>query len=79
MQARQAAAPATSRAAPEATGLTDHTILVGYGRVGSIVAEALKKSDQPFLIIEDADKVIAQLRERKRSRPLPEMPRVPTC
>ena len=64
-KAEQAAAPATSRAAPEATGLTDHTILVGHGRVGSIVADALKKSDQPFLIIEDADKVIAQLRERK--------------
>jgi CPA2 family monovalent cation:H+ antiporter-2 len=64
MQAEQVAAPA-SRAAPEATGLTDHTILVGYGRVGSIVAETLKKSGQLFLIIEDADKVIAQLRERK--------------
>jgi CPA2 family monovalent cation:H+ antiporter-2 len=63
-QAEQAATPAL-RAAPEATALTDHTILVGYGRVGSIVADALKKSDQPFLIIEDADKIIAQLRERK--------------
>jgi len=64
MQAEQAATPA-SRAAPEATGLTDHTILVGYGRVGSIVADALKKSDEPFLIIEDADKGIVQLREKK--------------
>jgi CPA2 family monovalent cation:H+ antiporter-2 len=45
--------------------LSDHTILIGHGRVGSIVAEALKKSDQPFLLIEDAEKVIAQLRERK--------------
>jgi len=63
--AEPAAKPAASRAAPQATGLTDHTILIGYGRVGSIVADALQKSGQPFLIIEDADKVIAQLREKK--------------
>ena len=43
--------------------MTGHTILVGYGRVGSIVAEAMKKSDQPFFIIEDADNVVARLRE----------------
>jgi CPA2 family monovalent cation:H+ antiporter-2 len=35
----------------------------GHGRVGSIVADALKKSSQPFLIIEDADNIIAKLRE----------------
>ena len=63
--AEPVAKPAASRAAPQATGLTDHTILIGYGRVGSIVADALQKSGQPFLIIEDADKVIAQLREKK--------------
>ena len=57
------AAPAKSSAAPVATQLTGHTILVGYGRVGSIVADAMKKSDQPFLIIEDADNVVARLRE----------------
>jgi CPA2 family monovalent cation:H+ antiporter-2 len=57
------AASAKSSAAPEATHLTGHTILVGHGRVGSIVADALKKSSQPFLIIEDADDIIAKLRE----------------
>ncbi|MBT1512244.1 Kef family K(+) transporter [Bradyrhizobium sp. SRL28] len=62
-KAGQAAASAKSSAAPEATRLKDHTILVGHGRVGSIVADALKKSSQPFLIIEDADNVIAKLRE----------------
>jgi CPA2 family monovalent cation:H+ antiporter-2 len=59
----QAAAPATSSASPDATRLKDHTILVGHGRVGSIVADALKKSSQPFLIIEDADNVVAKLRD----------------
>ena len=63
--AEPAAKPAASRAAPQATGLTDHTILIGYGPVGSIVADALQKSGQPFLIIEDADQVIAQLRGKK--------------
>jgi K+:H+ antiporter len=59
----QVAASAKSSTAPEATHLTGHTILVGHGRVGSIVADALKKSSQPFLIIEDADDIIAKLRE----------------
>ncbi|ANV99464.1 YbaL family putative K(+) efflux transporter [Bradyrhizobium icense] len=59
----QAAPPAKSSASPEATRLTDHTILVGHGRVGSIVADALKKSGQPFLVIEDADDVVAKLRD----------------
>jgi CPA2 family monovalent cation:H+ antiporter-2 len=63
--AAQVTAPAKSSAAPEATRLKGHTILVGHGRVGSIVADALKKSSQPFLIIEDADNVIAKLREGK--------------
>ena len=67
------AAPAKSSAAPVATKLTGHTILVGYGRVGSIVAEAMKKSDQPFLIIEDADNVVASY-ARAISRPSSEMP-----
>ncbi|WKA29756.1 YbaL family putative K(+) efflux transporter [Bradyrhizobium roseum] len=64
MQAGKVVSPAPSSASLEATSLTGHTILVGHGRVGSIVADALKKSDQPFLIIEDTDAVTAQLRER---------------
>jgi CPA2 family monovalent cation:H+ antiporter-2 len=43
--------------------LTGHTILVGYGRVGSIIADALKKSGQLFLVVEDAESVVAKLRE----------------
>ncbi len=63
VQTGQAATHAKSSGAAGATRLKDHTILVGYGRVGGIVAEALKKSSQPFLIIEDADSVAAKLRE----------------
>ena len=46
---------------PVATKLTDHTILIGYGRVGSLVGQSLKERNMPFLVIEDADKTIARL------------------
>jgi CPA2 family monovalent cation:H+ antiporter-2 len=43
------------------TSLSGHAILVGYGRVGSIVGENLKSSGTPFLVIEDSDTRIAAL------------------
>jgi len=46
---------------PPPTKLTDHTILIGYGRVGSLVGQSLRESGLPFLVIEDADKTIARL------------------
>jgi CPA2 family monovalent cation:H+ antiporter-2 len=42
---------------------SDHTVLVGYGRVGSLVGAALRRQNLPFVVIEDADKIVAQLRE----------------
>lgn len=45
------------------TLLTDHAVLVGYGRVGSLVGDALKEVGKPFLVIEDADKTVAKLRD----------------
>ncbi|MEP7454764.1 YbaL family putative K(+) efflux transporter [Phyllobacterium sp. SB3] len=45
------------------TSLTDHAVLVGYGRVGSLVGDALKEVGKPFLVIEDADKTVARLRD----------------
>ncbi|MEF0941991.1 cation:proton antiporter domain-containing protein [Rhizobium sp. BR 362] len=44
-----------------AVTLTDHAVLIGYGRVGSIVGEKLKSSDTPFVVIEDSDKRIGDL------------------
>lgn len=64
-QAGEIAAPAEPPRRLEPTHLTDHTILVGYGRVGSIIADALEKSSQPFLVIEDGENMLAKLRERK--------------
>jgi CPA2 family monovalent cation:H+ antiporter-2 len=34
------------------TALTGHVILVGYGRVGSVIGEALRKAATPFLAID---------------------------
>ncbi|MGL5166751.1 MAG: YbaL family putative K(+) efflux transporter [Afipia sp.] len=58
------ATPAEPSPRLEPTHLTAHTILVGYGRVGSIIADALAKKNQPFLVIEDGENVLAKLRER---------------
>ncbi|GAA2882340.1 CPA2 family monovalent cation:H+ antiporter-2 [Aminobacter niigataensis] len=48
--------------APPPTKLTGHTILIGYGRVGSLVGQSLKAAGMEFLVIEDADKTIARLK-----------------
>ncbi len=50
---------------PTPTRLSGHTILVGYGRVGSLVGKALKAEGLPYLVIEDADKAVARLREER--------------
>lgn len=47
---------------PARTGLSGHTILIGYGRVGSLVGEALGQAGVPYLVVEDADKTVARLR-----------------
>ncbi|MFS8147868.1 YbaL family putative K(+) efflux transporter [Rhizobium sp. BR 249] len=44
------------------TVLTGHAILIGYGRVGRIVGQNLKSSGTPFLVIEDSDKRIGELK-----------------
>jgi CPA2 family monovalent cation:H+ antiporter-2 len=57
------AAAATSEAIP-VTELTGHTILVGYGRVGSIVGDALHQRNAPFLAVEASDDAVARLKQR---------------
>ncbi|WP_168247482.1 MULTISPECIES: YbaL family putative K(+) efflux transporter [unclassified Mesorhizobium] len=58
-----AAAPAKEDDPPPRTSQTGHSILIGYGRVGSLVGAALKEAALPFLVIEDADKTLAKLKE----------------
>jgi len=67
VSARQGTAPpsavaAEQEGAPGRTDLTDHIVLVGYGRVGSLVGDALRQSDRRFLVIEDAETALSRLR-----------------
>jgi len=45
-------APDMPRPAPEPTKLTDHVVLVGYGRVGRVIADGIKH-DLPLLVMEE--------------------------
>ena len=47
------------------TTLSHHTVLVGYGRVGGLIGRALRERHDTFLVIEDADRLVASLREQK--------------
>ena len=46
------------------TTLTDHVVLLGYGRVGSVVGEQLKACAAPFVVVEDAEKPVSTLKEQ---------------
>jgi CPA2 family monovalent cation:H+ antiporter-2 len=59
-------APSPSLAAAKSipvTHLTDHTILVGHGRVGNLIGNDLKQKKLPFLVIEASDSTVSKLRE----------------
>jgi len=43
------------------TTLSNHFILVGYGRVGSVIGAALRQAASPFLVIDTDAKVLAAL------------------
>jgi CPA2 family monovalent cation:H+ antiporter-2 len=45
-------APDMPRPAPEMTKLTDHVVVVGYGRVGRVIADGIKH-DLPLLVMEE--------------------------
>jgi CPA2 family monovalent cation:H+ antiporter-2 len=46
------------------TRLTDHVVLIGHGRVGGVVSEALRESKLPFLVIESDPDAAAELRQQ---------------
>ena len=54
--------PVEARQGPSA--LKDHSVVVGYGRVGSLVGNALVGRGEPFVVIEDSDTLVARLRDR---------------
>ncbi|MFG1360032.1 YbaL family putative K(+) efflux transporter [Xanthobacter pseudotagetidis] len=45
------------------TGKDGHIVLVGYGRVGRLVAEGLKEAGRVFLVIEDQEDRVEELRK----------------
>lgn len=48
---------------PQATSQSGHTILVGFGRVGSVVGEGLHAAGAPLVVIEDSDTSIKAARD----------------
>ncbi|HEU4524768.1 MAG TPA: YbaL family putative K(+) efflux transporter [Gemmatimonadales bacterium] len=44
--------------------LRDHAILVGYGRVGGTIGEALARSQVPYVVIEQSRELFESLRDR---------------
>ncbi|MBR0875689.1 CPA2 family monovalent cation:H+ antiporter-2 [Bradyrhizobium japonicum] len=45
------------------TDLTDHTIVIGYGRVGALVGDALQQRQLPFLVAEVGESALAKLKQ----------------
>jgi CPA2 family monovalent cation:H+ antiporter-2 len=57
-------AGAVSTAAPAQSRLHDHTVLIGYGRVGQRLTAALRDAGLPFLVIEARRDRAEELREQ---------------
>jgi monovalent cation:H+ antiporter-2, CPA2 family len=47
------------------TEMTDHAVLVGHGRVGSLVAASLENIGQPVLVIDERQEIANELRSRE--------------
>jgi monovalent cation:H+ antiporter-2, CPA2 family len=58
--------PAVATREPvRATRLTNHVVLVGYGRVGSVIGAELREAQIPLLVIESDDDIVAALRRQE--------------
>jgi CPA2 family monovalent cation:H+ antiporter-2 len=75
-KAPEAAEPAPETAPPPeperptrepvpATRLTNHVVLVGYGRVGSVIGAELREAAIPLLVFESDDDIVATLRRQE--------------
>ena len=56
------AAETPTREPVHVTRLTNHVVLVGYGRVGSVVGAALKAANVPLFVTESDEDIVAALR-----------------
>ncbi|BBK33195.1 Kef-type potassium/proton antiporter (CPA2 family) [Stella humosa] len=64
--AARPAHPERDEPALVATRLSDHAVIVGYGRVGSLLGEGLVEAGWPILVIEERQTVIDELRGKGR-------------
>ena len=44
--------------------LSDHVVLIGHGRVGTTVAEALTRAGQRYIVVEEQERIVGGLRKR---------------
>ena len=44
------------------TSLTEHTVLIGFGRVGEVVAAGLDRAGAPFLVVESDEEAVGRAR-----------------
>ncbi len=58
------AEPGEDEEPEHATSKTGHIVLVGYGRVGTVVAEALAERQASFVVVEDAEARVNAAREK---------------
>ncbi len=68
LKTREYGAPAEEAGGAESldlphTSLTDHAVLVGHGRVGSLVAQTLAEMGQAYLVVEERPAIAEQLRD----------------
>ncbi|MGE3477099.1 MAG: YbaL family putative K(+) efflux transporter [Rhodospirillaceae bacterium] len=52
-----------SEPAPAAPRPAAHAVVVGYGRVGSVIGEALREHARPFVVIEEKQEIVTALEE----------------
>jgi CPA2 family monovalent cation:H+ antiporter-2 len=62
LESRAASAPPP--AAPGSEGLHDHAVIVGFGRVGRMIGEALDAHDYPFIAVERDRYLVEEARQR---------------
>ena len=44
--------------------MADHVVLIGYGRVGSTVADAISRAGMRYAVVEEQERIVAGLRDR---------------
>lgn len=61
---QEAAGTTPAEDLPEATTLTQHNVVIGAGRVGGRVVDALKQAAPPLLVIDEKEETVAKFKER---------------